>query len=309
MSDVAERFRAFLVDAPHWVDMLAAVPAVNVQRHDTAHPVFHGCIDWHSACHGVWSLLAHRALTGSEKFASIVDDLLRPDKLALEAGALLRNPQFEMPYGRAWFLRLALEDRQVTGSTRLSFMAREVAESLANHYRERPPEPFAREYRSASWALINLFDYARVERNSALEAFVKDLAKSLARDLNRMPSLDEEMAWDDFMAVTHNLAELLLRTGALGAPAALDVFGPRLALVPVTRPARAHHYALNFSRAWSLFALYEGTGDERLLELFLDHMENTLMRPSWWRGSYRDVAHWVPQFGIFALHRCMQGNR
>jgi len=202
MSDVAERFRAFLVDAPHWVDMLAAVPAVNVQRHDTAHPVFHGCIDWHSACHGVWSLLAHRALTGSEKFASIVDDLLQPDKLALEAGAVLRNPQFEMPYGRAWFLRLALEDRQVTRSTRLSFMAREVADSLANHYREHPPEPFAREYRSASWALINLFDYARVERNGALEGFVKDLAKSLARDLNRMPSLDEEMAWDDFMAVT-----------------------------------------------------------------------------------------------------------
>jgi DUF2891 family protein len=27
-------------------------------RHDTASPIFHGCFDWHSAVHGVYSLYA-----------------------------------------------------------------------------------------------------------------------------------------------------------------------------------------------------------------------------------------------------------
>src|SRR5258706_11061112 len=165
MSEVSERFRAFLVDAPHWADLLAAVPARHVQRHDTAHPVFHGCIDWHSACHAAWALITYQGLTGSEHYAPVVDALLMPDRLALEGADLARRPEFEMPYGRAWFLRLALEDRLVTGSTRLSSMARDVASSMVAFYGAKPPDPFAREYANPSWALLNLFDYALAEKN------------------------------------------------------------------------------------------------------------------------------------------------
>jgi hypothetical protein len=43
-----------------------------------------------------------------------------------------------------------------------------------------------------------------------------------------------------------------------------------------------------------------------LLALALDHIETNLHRPSWWRGDYRSVGHWVPQFGIFALQRAMR---
>jgi hypothetical protein len=93
----------------------------------------------------------------------------------------------------------------------------------------------------------------------------------------------------------------------LGGEAVIAKVGPRLlALQPVTRPQMAHHHALNFSRAWSLFAIYEATHQEKLLEVYLDHMQDTLARPAWWRGDYRAVAHWVPQFGLFALQRAMQ---
>src|SRR4029077_11423775 len=118
MSEASERLRAFLADAPHWVDLLAEVPARHVLRHDTAHPVFHGCVDWHSACHGIWALIAYQGLSGSEKHASLVDSLLVPSGLTIEAADLVKRPAFEMPYGRAWFLRLAIEDRIVGGSTR-----------------------------------------------------------------------------------------------------------------------------------------------------------------------------------------------
>jgi hypothetical protein len=51
--------------------------------------------------------------------------------------------------------------------------------------------------------------------------------------------------------------------------------------------------------------LYEASGEERFLASYLDHMEMGLSHPSWWRGDYRSVAHWVPQFAMFALQRAM----
>jgi hypothetical protein len=307
MSEVSERMRAFLTDAPHWVDLLAAVPARHVLRHDTDHPVFHGCVDWHSACHGVWALIAHRGLTRDTAYVSLVDSLLTPAGLVREAADLDRRPTFEMPYGRAWFLRLALEDRLINGSGRLSPMARDVAASIVAYYRENLSDPFAREYANASWALCNLFDYAMADEDRGAAEFVCNTSSRMVGQIKHLPSAMEEAGWADFMAVTPNFAELLVRTGAVEGAELMKSMGPRLlSLRPVTAPLRSHHHALNFSRAWSLLALSEATGDDRLLMLALDHMQQALARPSSWRGDYRAVAHWVPQFGIFALQRFMR---
>ncbi len=307
MSDVSARFRAFQTEIPHWVDLLAQVPARNVLRHDTIHPAFHGCIDWHSACHATWALLAHRAATGNARYASLVDEILMPSKLALEAADLAARPQFEMPYGRAWFLRLALEDHLVTGSTRVQFMARDVASSLTAQYRARPVDPFGREYANPCWALINLLDYAEVEGRNDLTSMVRETAARMLPAIDQLPGEVEEEGWPDFMAVTPMFCELLVRTETLGINALLEKVGPRLRkLRPIAMPKKAHHYALNFSRGWALLALAQaGSGDD-LLALALDHIEANLHRPSWWRGDYRSVGHWVPQFGIFALQRAMR---
>ncbi|HEY1708462.1 MAG TPA: DUF2891 family protein [Rhizomicrobium sp.] len=305
---VAARFRTFLLEAPHWIDLLAQVPAHHVQRHDTVHPAFHGCIDWHSACHAVWALLAHRGLTGDARYEAIVDQILMPRKLAEEAADLAARPEFEMPYGRAWFLRLALEDRAVTGSTRLTFVARDTAESIVAHYRSEPPKPLSREYANPCWAMINLWDYAQAENRSDLATFVRETTEEhILPCLETLPSPEEEASWSDFMAVTPNLCEVVVRSKAATVETVLAKVGDRLhALSPVTEPKKPHHYALNFSRAWALFALYEASGDERLLAGYLDHMEMSLKHPSWWRGDYRTVAHWVPQFGMFALQRALK---
>lgn len=307
MSDTAARFRAFLSEAPHWLDMLATVPAAHVQRHDTIHPSFHGCIDWHSACHATWALIAYQGLTGDARHQPVADAILMPGKLAAEAADLAARPDFEMPYGRAWLLRLALEDRQVTGSTRLTFFAREAAASLMTHYRANPPEPFSREYANPCWALINLLDYAKVEGRGDIVQFARESAVGMLPLLDRLPSAAEEDAWTDFMAVTPNFCELMVRAGAADAATVMAKAGGRmLALKPITEPQRPHHYALNFSRAWSFFALFEATRDARLLDAYLDHMDLSLSHPSWWRGDYRAVSHWVPQFGIFALQRALR---
>jgi hypothetical protein len=307
MSGVASRFHAFQTEIPHWVDLLAQVPARHVLRHDTVHPAFHGCIDWHSACHATWALLAHRGLTGDPRYEPIVDDILMPAKISQEGADLAARPQFEMPYGRAWFLRLALEDHIVTGSTRLKVVARDVAASLVGQYLSRFVDPFAREYANPCWALINLLDYAAVEDRSDLLTTVQEVAAQMLPAFDRIPDESEEASWPDFMAVTPSLCELSVRTGVIEVDMLLAKVGRRLrGLKPVTRPLKAHHFALNFSRGWTLLALAQAGGGDELLALALDHIETNLSRPSWWRGDYRSVGHWVPQFGIFALQRAMK---
>lgn len=307
MSDVAARFRTFLSEAPHWIALLAQVPAEHVIRHDTAHPAFHGCIDWHSACHAIWALLAYRGLSGDRQHDAIVDHILMPAKQALEMADLATRPQFEMPYGRAWYLRLALEDRQVTGSTRLTYFARDVAASLTANYRNRQIDPFAREYANPCWALINLMDYASVEARPDITDLVKEAATRMKASLDRLPSEADEDSWPDFMAVTPMFCELMVRSGAAEVGMVMDKAGARLrALQPITEPKKPHHYALNFSRGWALLALALSSGDDKLLASALDHIEMNLRHPSWWRGDYRAVSHWVPQFGMFALQRAMR---
>ena len=307
MSSALSRLHAFQAEVPHWVELLAQVPAKNVQRHDTVHPAFHGCIDWHSACHGTWALLAHRTLTGDPKYEALVDNLLMPAKIELEGRDLAASPQFEMPYGRAWFLRLALEDRAVTGSTRLQFVAHEVASSLVAYYQALPPDPLAREYANPCWALLNLLDYGEIEGRSDLIGFVQETVARMQPSFDRLPTESEERGWPDFMAVTPSFCELSIRSGVMKIDKLLDKAGGRLRnLRPITHPQKAHHHALNFSRGWALLSLAQaGSGDD-LLAIALDHIEANLYRPSWWRGDYRSVAHWVPQFGIFALQRAMK---
>jgi hypothetical protein len=307
MSDIASRLHAFQAEVPHWVDLLAQEPARYILRHDTIHPAFHGCIDWHSACHATWALLAHRGLTGDPKYEAIVDDILMSAKISQEGADLAARPQFEMPYGRAWFLRLALEDRIVTGSTRLQSVARDVATSLVGQYRSRFVDPFAREYANPCWALINLLDYAVVEDRSDLVTNVQETASQMLPAFDRIPAESEEASWPDFMAVTPMFCELCIRTGVIGIDVLLDKVGTRLHdLRPIVKPLTAHHYALNFSRSWAFLALAQAGGGDDLVQLALDHIETNLYRPSWWRGDYRSVGHWVPQFGIFALQRALK---
>src|SRR5262245_34376899 len=57
LAPLAERKNAIAAD-------LARQAALCSARRDTDHFAFKGCIDWHSAVHGVWALLAYEKATG-----------------------------------------------------------------------------------------------------------------------------------------------------------------------------------------------------------------------------------------------------
>jgi hypothetical protein len=275
-----------------------------VARRDTEHAAFHGCIDWHSAVHGVWALVAYRRMTGDTLCDALLEETLRPEALVAERALLRARPDFEMPYGRAWFLRLAREHGLLMGDGTLQPLAREVLASMLAYYAGRAPNPRRGNYASDSWALINMLDYAHWSGDAAAEASIRVLVE--AHFLDHGAGCDYALEDRHFMAVATNWAWLVSKAlpreefgrweqeflGRVGLPR------------PVSWPANWHHHGLNFSRAWGLWALSAGaTGDARKAYrvAYAAHFRATYATPALWRGSYRGVGHWVPQFGMLAL--------
>ena len=57
---------------------LAAHIALCVARRDSRHAAFRGCLDWHSAVHGVWALVAYARMTGDRRHDRLVARILEP---------------------------------------------------------------------------------------------------------------------------------------------------------------------------------------------------------------------------------------
>jgi hypothetical protein len=274
-------------------------------RHDTRHVAFHGCIDWHSAVHGTWALTAYTRMTGDRRYEPFLADVFKPEKIAAERALLQSRPEFEMPYGRAWFLRLALEHRATFGSELLQPMAVDILGSLLASYRHRAPDPRRGSYNSDAWALINMHDYAealgladalRVARALVDQHFVRgDLTCGYEQEAGHFMAVPTTWAW---------LVSKVLEQKEFNRWAE-RFFAPMGLPKPVTHPMTWHHHGLNFSRAWGLWGIHAATSQRHLkdacLAAYVAHFREGYGNPERWCGSYEGVGHWVPQFGMLAL--------
>jgi hypothetical protein len=278
---------------------LAAQVAFCSSRRDTDHFAFKGCIDWHSAVHGAWALIAFERATGDRRHSALVASILDKDAIAREREYLRRRPSFELPYGRAWFLRLAIDHHALTSSVELRDMADETAASLRDYLRSGV-ERASGSYDSASWALINLFDYAKHRGHGELQAEVTGLIKDQIVTANPRCPLSLELG--NFMAICTNWGALAARV------LDQDEYGKWIARFieinglpsPIT-PRGAHSFGLNFSRAWGLWDMYAKSQRPDVADAYVKHFERGYLPPANWSGDYRAVGHWVAQFGMYAL--------
>lgn len=299
----ADDLSRFLAKRGAYAEALSVPIAACVAKRDTDHFVFRGCIDWHSSVHGVWALSAYTLHTGDDRYRDVVQQLLTPEGLAQERAYLRDRPRFEMPYGRAWFLRLAVDYKRAFGDGRLDAMAGDVAASLIAHYRAVTPDPESTAYDSATWALINLHDYGVFTGDRGIVDFVADKVRAHYLRREACPLQRVEVATREFMAICTNWAWLVGKVLPRDAfKAWLAVFlPPDLAIEPIGDAKSVHQAGLNFSRSWGLWPLYRMTGEQRFLEAYLRHFDGTFARPDIWNGDYANLSHWVAQFGMLGL--------
>ncbi len=287
------------------MDALAEPVAVCVERLDTVEPLFGGCYDWHSAVHGHFALLAASRAGGSESWAALVDERLTSEAIAGETSALRLGRPSEVPYGYAWLLRLVVE-RRAQGLFDLDAIGLIAADALSGWLArlsdgQRIGAVHANDYGNYSWALVNLWAWAEdtgdVERAAALVDLAREL-RELPCDL-RSELTNEANFFPACLMRAHALATILPDDEVEAW--LTDELPDEFPLAPVTAITSAHVSGLNFSRAWGLWSLYEATGDERWRSMVQTHVEWHLDHPEYWAENYDAYAHWVPQFGVYAL--------
>jgi hypothetical protein len=309
-----------------WHLQLARIAVVSIAKRDTDHAVFHGAYDWHSAVHSHWSLLrcarwAQRTAqpaADTAEAASLADtaiaSLLREDGAALdrEVALLKSNVRFEMPYGRAWALRLTVEFEAVrAGDTGLAALGDVCFDSLLAFYKAAPPTPSELEYRNASFALHEMLRYAahrgaaRALELATIGAWVRERfvlgavpPASLADDLD---------ASAGFFSRAGNWAALLVaavETGQAPAEEARRLLRPLVAcdgaaLNPVDVATGAvHHLGMNPSRAWGLACVARALPERRaeLRSAVAAHERAARETHARVAGDYYAYDHWVPSF-------------
>ncbi|MEK7468912.1 MAG: DUF2891 family protein [Planctomycetota bacterium] len=296
-------------------DAMAPIIAKGIAEKDTAAPVFHGNIDWHSAVHGHWALFRIARATGRHgEEARLADESLEPGLILKEMALLKDDPLGELPYGFAWFLLLAEEFEQWSTELkgkdpkRLRAMADAAAAALVAHYRRKGPSPLTREYENASWAMVRLhswFSFAQdKEALAAVNAWIAGM-KGLEKPANGFVF---DRSHSDFFSRFGNFAYLTAKTRE---PADLSAF---MALRPifdediaplVNTDDTAHHLGTNWSRAWALKALAATAPEEadrkRFRKAFEAHVVQGMKQHEESKGDYWAYGHWVPQFAVYAV--------
>jgi hypothetical protein len=279
-----------------------------VQRYDTDHASFHGCIDWHSAVHGTWALVVYTAMTGDQQYKSIVDQILQPRLLEQEFQFLQENPAFELPYGRAWFLRLVIDEERLNRDGKLLQIGDYLAATLLSRYELIPPNPLNQEYESSSWAIINMIDYFDFRGDEARSLKIRKIANQIFYKSNS--TCDPEIESGGFMAVCTNWAWLVSKIiSPKEFKTWVATFMPLSKIpTPINTPKSVHEFGLNFSRSWGLLGIYSASKKNEFANSYIDHIYATYEDESNWNGGYRTVAHWVPQFGMFAIQPLFSGE-
>lgn len=296
--------RAFLAKRSKIAETLTAPIAICVAHHDTTNPAFHGCIDWHSSAHGTWALTAYTMMSGDRRYVPLINSILQPVALAQERRHLNDDSSFEMPYGRAWFLRLALDYQRGFQSALLQPFADDVAASIVAHYRTVEPDPRSIAYDSSTWALINLYDYSAMRGDRSTLDFVTRAVRKYYMADDPCPIERLEVETREFMAVCTNWAWLVQRVlPRTEFQTWLARFLPSsIPINPIISADSVHQAGLNFSRTWGLWSLYYQTSDKRFLDAYLANFTATYDKPEIWKlGAYNKYAHWIAQFGMLGL--------
>ena len=302
---------------PRKIDHLAAAPPGDLTARKV-HPAFYGSYDWHSAVHMHWLLVRvlrlHPALPQAGEIVKVLDAHLKPECIATER-AYFDGPggrTFERPYGWAWVLELQAEALRLAQTRAEGKRWSQALDSLAHYLAQRMSGFLALAaypirigmHASTAFACVLALDYARVAKDSALEAEIVRAARKWYLS-DRDAPLAYEPSLADFLSPT--LIEAQLMREVLPA----SEFEPWLAaflpngLGPLAKPPvvpdrsdaqLAHLDGLSLSRAWALRRLGAAVaGGEAAAQA---HLEAGL--PQVVGGDYVGE-HWLASFAALAL--------
>jgi Protein of unknown function (DUF2891) len=306
-DDVPPRSAPDVVGGMTNVPRTLSAPIIEcVVRDDTAHPVFHGCVDWHSAVHGNYALRVISRLTSDTKFVDVAQSVISPDGLRSELASVNAGDLgHELPYGFAWLLILDREAALAKMAPLAVAVSSQLGQWIIDHV--EGDELSATEYQNLSFAVFALhrwyLRFAPEDASALRHTVVSVLAKRwkepclhASRPINGFfdPCANLLLALSDAHAADPNVVANADLASVLDAVTAV----PPLAAQNVIS---VHAAGLNFSRSWAIYAAAMALGRTQLVDVADKYFLAAFNAPELWRENYRSYGHWVAQFGVHAL--------
>lgn len=292
----------------------------------TLHPAFYGCLDWHSAVHGHWTLVnilnLYPQLEERESVREKLAASLTRENILQEAAYFERehNKTFERTYGWVWLLKLAeaLEQWDDPLADELQRNLQPLTDSLEAKLMEFLPKltyPVrVGEHSNTAFALSFAIDYARTFQREALEALIVSRARHYYLADKHCP-LSWEPSGFDFLSPCLQEAALMAKIlpadeyagwaeGFLPELFAGTLAGFQPAVVSDRSDGKlAHLDGLNFSRAWCLHEISRALDRPELVRLAEEHLAFSYDKIS--ADEYAG-AHWLASFALYALKTAME---
>jgi hypothetical protein len=321
-------WQAFKADRVEFLETLAPAFVSCFKRHDSLidplSPIFHGCLDWHSAVHAAYSHHVLHRRTGDETYLKLIEDQFAPQGVSLipleEAYEKAKAPEYpltENPYGFGWFLVLARERETSLGLKDLRPMADFAAQQMVSWFETRlstgdvDTYVFTETHANYSWSLMNLDLWARFTGD-------KELAKAVTAAAEPLRSKTVDARCDLATEVTRatgfqspclmRLAALAQIYGSKAKGFITDRLPTGLQIAPVEKPPSCHAGGLNFTRAFALWKLYQLTGNTDYRDNYTELIRFHVAHPELYIGEsyvqepdYMCYSHWVAQMGVRAI--------
>lgn len=291
------------------------------------HPVFYGCLDWHSAVHNHWLLVRlvrwfPKASFTSSALATLALSLT-PEKISREVAYLEPRPTFECPYGLVWLLQLAAELREWSNSQGATWITHlEPLETIAAQHLQRWLKYLTLPNRTGShqqtaFALGLLFDWAKVTQDQGCWSLIAERVQEFYQGDQNYPIYLEPLGYD-FLSPALAEADLMRRLlPPLEFADWLNHFLPSIPqdhatvwLQPITAndPAdylQSHLDGLNLSRAWMLEGIIAGLpeDDSRLPALQVTANHHRRIGLAAVTADYYAGTHWLGSFAVYLLTR------
>ena len=260
--------------------------------------IFHGCWDWHSSVHGHWALLESSHLVDDKENMEWVSERLQNKNMEVEIRYLRDHPDFEMPYGRAWYLRLMMRLEQITEFSDYKCLVQEIALDLREWIDNSMRDPSISEYKNPSWALIQLHDWGKHFEDDDMVKWVIEKTKENFMSPKINMDLDREGKGEFFSL--WGLQTYLIHT-ALGPDELSKWLEDSYDLSVVNDLNTDHHLAINASRAWGLHCAYLATSEEKWKDAYDEHVQAAIDLHPIWKNDRHAYSHWVPQFTLYSI--------
>ena len=285
------------------------------------HPAFYGCFDWHSSVHGHWSLVAllkqFPNLDNAETIKAQLLQNISKENIEKEVKYFYGkyNKSYERTYGWAWLLKLAEELHTWDDETArtLENNLQPLTDLIVGKYFEFLPKlkyPIrVGEHTNTAFGLTFAWDYANTVNNRELKLLIETRARAFYLKDQNCP-LSWEPSGFDFLSPCLQEAAIMKRVLSKELfDDWFDKFLPQLKDVSFQFPVGevsdrtdgklVHLDGVNFSRAWALNKIIEGSPElNHLKRIANQHIEYSL--PNLVGDSY-EGGHWLGSFAIYAL--------